>query len=420
MHNAVILSIGDEILRGKIVDTNFAYIAKQLYLMGLNVSAHYTFPDTEEWICAGISEAAERAEIIILTGGLGPTRDDATRNGLARFLGRKLVLNQRVAKKICDFFSRRNIEMPENNLVQAYLPEGAVPMENNEGTAPGIFVKYKSKMIFLLPGPPREMMDVFKSVRLILQKELQLKPKSFATFKTIGVPESLIAEWIGEIELPESVEVAFYPSLSGVDIYIKSDSSDAIESAENILSKKLQNYTFAREENRKIEAVIGEILRSRNETLAVAESCTGGMLASRIVDISGSSDYFLGGVVSYANSTKINILGVDAKTLSRYGAVSRQVAEQMAIGVRNKLGSTYSIAITGIAGPTGGTPKKPVGLVYVSLSAADKTYVRKYNLVGGRNAIRTRSASAGLNMLWCKLKFGDIENYPFQDGGKFC
>jgi len=160
MHNAVILSIGDEILRGKIVDTNFAYIAKQLYLMGLNVSAHYTFPDTEEWICAGISEAAERAEIIILTGGLGPTRDDATRNGLARFLGRKLVLNQRVAKKICDFFSRRNIEMPENNLVQAYLPEGAVPMENNEGTAPGIFVKYKSKMIFLLPGPPREMMDV--------------------------------------------------------------------------------------------------------------------------------------------------------------------------------------------------------------------------------------------------------------------
>jgi len=420
MHNAVILSIGDELLRGKIVDTNFAYLARKLYFLGIKVSVHHTFSDTEEWVCAGIDSAVEMAEIIFITGGLGPTRDDTTRNGLARFLGKDLVLNQRIAQKIREFFRKRNLEMPENNLVQAYLPDGAVPIENDEGTAPGIFVNYHSKLIFLLPGPPSEMMTVFKSVRLILQKELDLKPKSYATFRTIGIPESLIAEWVGKMTLPDSIDTAFYPSLMGVDLYISSDNPDDVESAENILSEKLSPYTFARDEGRKIEAVIGEILRRRNETLSVAESCTGGMLASKIVDIPGSSDYFLGGIVSYANSAKLNILGIDEKTLSKYGAVSRQIAEQMSFGAKSKFDTDYGIGITGIAGPSSETSKKPVGLVYVALSTRERNYVRKYNFFGGRNAIRTRSVSAGLNVLWCALQFGDIEKYPFEDGGKFC
>ena len=416
---AVILSIGDELLRGKIVDTNFAFLAKRLYRLGIGINYHNTVPDAEEWVCAAFGDAVGRAEIVIATGGLGPTPDDATRTGLARFLGTKLVFNKQVEKKIRDFFKRRKIAMPENNLLQAYLPEDAVPIENPEGTAPGIFVKHQGKLIFLLPGPPREMKAVLKSVELILQKEIEFNPRAFKIFRTVGVPESLISTWAGVMDLPNKIEISYYPSLRGVDVFIAGEDEDDVNSASQILLDKLKPYTFADDESNRLEAVIGKKLIERKETLAVAESCTGGMLASRLVDISGSSEYFPGGIVSYSNEVKVKFLRVDENTLAKHGAVSAEVAGAMSEGVKTSFDSTFGIGITGIAGPSGGNAQKPVGLVYIALATPDNTVIRKYELTGGRDAVRTRSATAALNILWLALTFGDIEEYPFQDGGEF-
>ncbi len=421
MHTASIISIGDEILRGRIVDTNFAYLAKELFLLGLNVIYHSTVPDKEEWVCAAFGDAVQRAEIAISTGGLGPTPDDATRKGLCRFLNREMKFDARIAQNIRKFFEHRGIEMSENNLAQAYIPEGAVPMDNPEGTAPGIFLRTDdNKMIFLLPGPPREMKAVFHSVRTIIEKELQLVPPKIKIFRTIGVPESLMEEWISALVFPDDVSISYYPSLRGVDIFISAKQDDSLNNAQSQIKNILEKYIFAEDdEELLLEQVIGKILRERNETVSTAESCTGGMLSSRIVDIPGSSDYFIGGVVSYANEAKTKILGVWDKDIEEFGAVSQKVARQMAVGVCEKFGATYGISITGIAGPTGGIPQKPVGLVYIGFAAPDETLIRRYTFTGGREAVRTRSATAALNILWVHLKYGDVKNYSFQDGGEW-
>ncbi len=421
MHTASIISIGDEILRGRIVDTNFAWLAKQLFLFGLNVIHHSTVPDKEEWVCAAFGDAMQRAEIVISTGGLGPTPDDATRKGLCRFLNREMKFDARIAQNIRNFFEQRGIKMPENNLVQAYIPEGAVPMENPEGTAPGIFLRTDDgKMIFLLPGPPRETSAVFHSVQTIIDRELRLVPPKIKIFRTIGIPESLIEEWISALVFPDDVSISYYPSLRGVDVFISAKQDDSLNDAQFKIKKIIKKYIFAEDDEEfPLEQVVGEILRQRNETISTAESCTGGMLSSRIVDISGSSDYFTGGVVSYSNEAKMKILGVWDKDIEEFGAVSLQVARQMAVGVREKFGATYGIGITGIAGPNGGTPQKPVGLVYIGFAAPDETFVRRYTFTGGREAVRIRSATAALNILWVHLKYGDVKSYNFQDGGEW-
>lgn len=421
MVTASVISVGDELLRGRVVDTNFAWLAKKLFVIGVDVIHHSTVPDVEEWVCAALGDATQRCCVIFTTGGLGPTPDDATRKGLCRFLGREMVFDQRIAKKIHSFFTRRGIDMPESNLVQAYIPKGGTPIDNPEGTAPGIFVRTDDgKLVFMLPGPPTEMKAVFRTACLILRRELHILPPACKLFRTIGVPETVLEKWISQMTLPDGVKVSYYPSLRGVDIFIRSDDEKKLASAANDVSKRTGDYIFAEDnEDVGIEQVLGDILRSRGETLATAESCTGGMLSSRIVDIPGSSDYFVGGVVSYSNEIKERLLGVRKRDIEEHGAVSRQVARQMAFGAREKLRATYGIGITGIAGPAGGTKEKPVGLVYVALATPDDVLIRRYHLVGGRNAIRTRSATAALNILWVKLIHDDVRNYPFQDGGEW-
>jgi len=418
--NAFIISIGNELLRGRIVDTNFAWISKKLYEMGIDVIGHSTIPDSEEWVIATLSGAVRRGSFVITIGGLGPTPDDSTRHGLSRFLNKELVLNHPAAQKLRDFFARRKIEMTDNNLIQAYFPEGAVPLENNVGTAPGILARHDDNMIFLLPGPPMEMKDVFRSVETILKQEFALDSRSFKVFRTISVPESILAVWLDGMKLSGEIIVSFYPSLRGVDICLTCENRDIFEKGAAKIEKRLMKYIFAFDESRRLEAVIGEILVAGGQTLAIAESCTGGMLSSWLVDIPGSSNYFPGGIVSYANEVKVEQLGVDENILTAHGAVSEQVAAQMSGRVREKFGATFGIGITGIAGPTGGTPQKPIGLVYISLATPDMVFTRRYNFIGGRYSIRERSSSAALNMLWSFLKFGDIDSYPFEDGGEFC
>ena len=418
MPKAAIITIGDEILRGRIIDTNSAWLAKKLFLLGVDVIHHQTVPDRLDAISKALSYVNE-ADIIITTGGLGPTPDDATRKALSKFLGKKLIFHEEIAKTIEERFIKRGIKMPEVNLVQAYLPEGGIALENPEGTAPGIFVEWQGKLIFLLPGPPREMQAVYHSVEKILRERFKSKKVLNAIFKTIGVPESVINEWIQGKQIPQGAQISYYPSLRGVDVFIVASEESVLDETKNILSKILGKYTFSHREEERIEKVIGELLRKRGQTLATAESCTGGMLASWIVDIPGSSDYFLGGVVSYSNEAKMRFLGVSEENLIKYGAVSPQVAFEMSSGVRDRFQATFGIGITGIAGPTGATPTKPVGLVYISVASPEKVWVRKYHFVGGRNAVRTRSATAALNMLWVALKYGELEDYPFEDGGEF-
>lgn len=418
MPKAAIITIGDEILRGRIIDTNSAWLAKKLFLLGVDVIHHQTVPDRLDAISKALSYVDE-ADIIITTGGLGPTPDDATRKALSKSLGKKLIFHEEIAKTIEERFIKRGIKMPEVNLVQAYLPEGGIALENPEGTAPGIFVEWQGKLIFLLPGPPREMQAVYHSVEKILKERFKAKKVLNAIFKTIGVPESVINEWIQGKQIPQGAQISYYPSLRGVDVFIVAREESVLNETKNILSKILGKYTFSHSEEERIEKVIGELLRKRGQTLATAESCTGGMLASWIVDIPGSSDYFLGGVVSYSNEAKMKFLGVSEGNLIKYGAVSPQVAFEMSSGVRDRFQATFGIGITGIAGPTGATPTKPVGLVYISVASPEKVWVRKYHFVGGRNAVRTRSATAALNMLWVALKYGELEDYPFEDGGEF-
>ena len=418
MPKAAIITIGDEILRGRIIDTNSAWLAKKLFLLGVDVIHHQTVPDRLDAISKALSYVNE-ADIIITTGGLGPTPDDATRKALSKFLGKKLIFHEEIAKTIEERFIKRGIKMPEVNLVQAYLPEGGIALENPEGTAPGIFVEWQGKLIFLLPGPPREMQAVYHSVEKILRERFKSKRVLNAIFKTIGVPESVINEWIQGKQIPQGAQISYYPSLRGVDVFIVAREESVLNETKNILSKILGKYTFSHREEERIEKVIGELLRKRGQTLATAESCTGGMLASWIVDIPGSSDYFLGGVVSYSNKAKMKFLGVSEENLMKYGAVSPQVAFEMSSGVRDRFQATFGIGITGIAGPSGATPTKPVGLVYISVASPEKVWVRKYHFVGGRNAVRTRSATAALNMLWVALKYGELEDYPFEDGGEF-
>jgi len=421
MPTASIISIGDELLRGRIVDTNFAWLAKRLFMLGIKITHHSTVPDKEEWICAAFGDALQQCDIAISIGGLGPTPDDVTRKGLSRFLGKELVFDQRIALKIRERFAARGIEMPESNLAQAYLPEGATPIENPEGTAPGIFFRRDdNRMIFLLPGPPREMKAVFHTIENILKHEFELNPLQSRVLRTIGVPESIIEEWISRLSLPEGIDIGYYPSLRGVDIFLSAKNGEALLTANEIVSQKIEKYIFTIEsEEKRIEEVIGELLQKNGEAYSVAESCTGGLLSSWIVDVPGSSNYFLGGIVCYSNESKLKILGVREKDIEEFGAVSPQVARQMALGVRHKFNTTYGIGITGIAGPDGGTAQKPVGLVFIGFSNPDGAIVRRYTFVGGREAIRTRAAAAALNILWVSLAHSDLLNYPFKDGGEW-
>jgi len=419
MYSAAILTVGDEILRGRILDRNFQWLSRQLFNMGIEVVYHEIVPDKLENLVTAFKNGVLRADIIITTGGLGPTPDDITRNALANFLNVKMIYHKEIEEKNRIRFSTRGLVMPENNRIQCYVPENGIAVNNPEGTAPGIFYKQNKTLILLLPGPPVEMKVVFENAKSLFKIELSNAQKYIFTFKTIGVPESILESWISKLPIPKGVEISYYPSLKGVDIVASVDNHSQISEINEILDKLLNKYTFSRTESERIEEVIGKILKDRGETLSVAESCTGGMLASRIVDIPGSSNYFFGGIVSYSNEVKRNFLGVSQNNLIKYGAVSPKVAVQMAIGIKKNIMSTYGIGITGIAGPDGGIPEKPVGLVYISLATPDKVYVRKYTFVGSRNTIRTRTTTAALNMLWVILKWGDIINYRFEDGGKF-
>jgi len=402
-----ILTIGTELLLGQIVDTNASWIAQRLAEAGIDLFYKTTVGDNAARIEAALRQALSRAEVIITTGGLGPTEDDLTRDVVAAVLGRPLRLDPDVLAHIERRFAHRKIPMSENNRKQAMVPEGAEVLHNPNGTAPGLFLKEGERAVACMPGVPAEMKPMLTE---------QLIPRIRQTFgvkaqivsrvlKTCGISESKLDQAIGdyfrEMRNP-TIGVLAHAGEIHVRLTCKGENpaevTRMLDELEGKIRERLGSLIFGRDDDT-LEALVGQLLRQRKATLAVAESCTGGLIASRITDISGSSDYFERGVVSYSLAAKEQTLGVPQATLREFGAVSLPVVRAMAEGVRRLGGTTFGLATTGIAGPTGGTPEKPVGLVCVALAWEGADVAREYRLHGGRELIKYRAAQMALEML---------------------
>ncbi len=410
-----ILSCGDELLFGHTVDTNAAWLAQECSVLGYRVVGQRTVGDVTPDIVSAFKEAAAKADVVILTGGLGPTADDRTRHALAEALGVPLEENPEAVKEIERIFQRYNRCMGDINRVQALIPKGAARIFNPHGTAPGIHAKLDGAEVFVMPGVPREMREMFtETVMPELQKRASDEFETLRRLHLTGTGESVIGDAIrhlmGEKSNPE-VGTAVAEGIITVRIYAKGSSkaeADALAAkTEADIRSVLGDHVFAAD-GETLQQVVVQALRENNAILSLAESCTGGMIAEHIVDVPGSSDVFVEGIVSYSNAAKINRLGVPVEIIEKYGAVSRETVIAMAEGVLRKGGFTqrpaYSLAVTGVAGPDGGTPEKPVGMVWIACASIDKdgngtTRAMLYNTVADRYGVRLRSTHAALDLL---------------------
>lgn len=403
--NCEIICVGTELLLGDIVNTNAQYLAQKLSLAGVDVYHQIVVGDNLERLVDAINTASKRADIIITTGGLGPTDDDITRYGIAKALGVEVVLDEPSLKKIKEIFMRSGRPMPSINERQAYIPAGSRAIENNNGTAPGIIGEYGNKIYIALPGPPREMKPMFEEHILpYLMEKSNYNIKS-RTLKVIGIGESAIQETLGEIMLNQkNPTIALYAKDGEVHIRITSKEKNLIEAdkkikeIENKIVNILKNNVYGYD-NDSLESVVNDLLQKRKLTVSFAESCTGGMISSRFTDIPNASVSFLNGIVCYSNEAKINILGVKRETIEKYGAVSMETAEEMARCIRKISKTDIGLSVTGIAGPTGGTEKKPVGLCYIGIDTGNEVKVFSNIFNGNRNKIRQLAATKALDIL---------------------
>lgn len=402
---AIILAIGSELLSGLSVDTNSAYLSRQLGQRGVETIAHRTVGDDQAVIAAAIGEAASRADWVLVSGGLGPTPDDLTRQALAEAMGAELRLDEASLAHIEAFFRKRNRTMVEGNRIQAMIPAGAKAIENTCGTAPGISAQLGPARIFVMPGVPSEMKTMFQRDVLphlpagggvILQE----------TIRCFGTGESDLADTIRDLMHrggPLEVGTTVASGLISVRITSRGETPDvaqaAVEEITREITDRLGTLVLGVGEDALMEAVVGQWLDERGQTLATAESCTGGMVGEMLTTISGASSYYLGGMITYSNQAKQTQLGVPDDLLTEHGAVSEPVAAAMAEGVRERFGSDWGIGITGIAGPTGGSGDKPVGLVFVALAGPGGTQVQRNVFPGDRAMVRRRAALTALNML---------------------
>jgi nicotinamide-nucleotide amidase len=410
--DVILLSIGTEILKGRILNTNSHYMASRLYAAGLNVSEIRAISDRQSQIIDTLKECFDKADIIISTGGLGPTRDDVTKSAACRFFNRQLVFDQKIYDRLEKLFLRIGYKsFPQRSRNQALVPEGAHMMPNPRGTAPGLLIEEGGKLLFLLPGVPTEMKALFDDhvLPVLLARFRQGKPES-ALVRTVGLGESLIAERIEEGLSEEEISLLnYYPHGGFVDILIAQTSagdridSGTVDHAAEHVASLLSEYVYTREERSLLQVIAG-MLTAGGKTLAVAESCTGGLLAKKITDLPGASDWFAAGVVSYSNESKTKFLGVPESLIASHGAVSEEVARFMAQGARTNCNADYALAITGIAGPTGGSKEKPVGTVYIAVASEESTEASRFNFNRDREQIRHRSVVKACEILWRRLK----------------
>ncbi|MBW8014854.1 MAG: competence/damage-inducible protein A [Planctomycetes bacterium] len=405
---AAIISIGNELLSGLTVDTNAAFLSERLMSVGVATVCGYTVGDDVEMISEAIGNAARHADVILITGGLGPTDDDLTRTALASFLGVELLLDNGLLREIAEFFKKRNYHMADKNRVQAYLPKGASALTNELGTAPGIMAKYQGKTIVCMPGVPYEMKKMFDdsvlsifagAERVVISKKL----------RCFGAGESTVAERLGDLmERGRNPLINCTVDASVITLHIvaTADSSDearAMIAGDETRLRSILGPIVYGVDGETLGGAVGKILASRRKTISVAESCTGGLLAKMLTDTPDSSEYFAYGWVTYCNEAKVSQLGVDGDIIAAHGAVSEPVAAEMAAGARKRGGSDIGIGITGIAGPGGGSEQKPVGLVYICIDLGGESVVKRYVFPHSREKVRLRSALTALDLLRHRL-----------------
>lgn len=403
---AELIFTGSELLLGYVLNTHAQYLGRRLSEMGIEVILHTTVGDNWDRLAMVLRQALERSELIITTGGLGPTTDDLTKETVAGLLGLPMVLDEDSLAKIKAHFADRGITMPESITKQAYIPKGSHILSNPRGTAPGILIEKNNKTILMLPGPPSELVEIFESsltpyLSGWASRNMVIRHR---IYKLTGIAESVVQDQLKDLGRQGNPGIAYLVMPGEVQVRITAKANNA-ETAEKMVSglaekvqRRLGGYIFGYNEE-VLEEVVGKLLLEAGFTVGVAESCTGGLIAARLTGIPGSSAYLKGGVVAYSNSVKQDILGVSSEILRHYGAVSKQTAVIMAEGIRRLVGTDLGLAVTGIAGPEGGSPLKPVGLVYICLAADDGTCCREYRFPGARPAIRQGTANAAMNLL---------------------
>ena len=399
---AEILSIGTELLTGTTVNTNAAYLGKELTRLGFKVAHQSACRDERVSIHEALRTALDRSDVIFASGGLGPTPDDITRESIADFFRVPLVFSREQCRQICQHYRRRGKKVPALVKREAYFPANAKPLLNQFGIALGFSIEMRQRIIVVLPGVPGELTRLFEGrVRNFLQRKFpKLRPKASLTVKTVGLSEPTIMKRLGPSFFKwGTFDFGIYPEVGEVSLRIYADSFPLIRRirrhVERVLGKEV--YSFSDES---LEQVIGKQLSSTGRSVSLAESCTGGRIAQKLTAVPGASQYFKGGVVAYDNEVKIRALGVPTLLLRKAGAVSRQCAVAMAKGVRTQWRSTLGIAVTGIAGPTGGSRGKPVGLVYIAIASEKKSRAWEEHFGGDREQIQTRAAKKALEYLW--------------------
>lgn len=408
----IIISIGDEVVSGHTVNTNAAWMANELDPYGLSPERIVTMRDDEKALVKEIRSAIKKYDAVFITGGLGPTHDDVTKPALVKVFGTRLVRDEKILSAVRRFFRvKLKKPMPPVNEGQADVPEGALAVANKWGTAPLLSFDTGGCLVFALPGVPYEMKNLMKKeVIPRLKKCFPVTAVTRRILHTIGIGESNLYEMIENAgALDGSVELAYLPHMGQVDLRVTAraetlkDARASLRCAEKKLMSVIGPYCYGKDDQT-LESVIGEILTAKKLTLACAESCTGGLFASMITSVSGSSRYFLEGAVTYSNDAKMRRLGVAKSTLVKHGAVSAQVAAEMAEGVAKTSGADISVSATGVAGPTGGTKEKPVGLVYIGLSFEGKTQTRELRLGEDRRRNQERTAQEMLAWVWRETK----------------
>jgi nicotinamide-nucleotide amidase len=409
---AEIITIGDEILIGQIVDTNSAWMAQKLNEEGIRVKQISSVSDDRQHILTALAEATTRADIIFITGGLGPTKDDITKQTLAEYFNVKLVINDEALNNVLNIFKRYNRPLLEVNRKQAEVPENCEIILNNNGTAPGMWFNVDGKIYVSMPGVPFEMKYMMEETVIPkLKTALKLPVIIHKTILTVGEGESFLAEKIADIEneLPANIKLAYLPKMGQVRLRLsaysdgESSLSDKLEEFASRIVERVGNNVVA-EEDIPLEKVILNHMADKGLTLSVAESCTGGYVSHLITQHEGSSQVFLGGAITYSNDLKEEILGVKNETIYQFGAVSQETATEMVEGALRQFKSDYALAITGIAGPGGGTLEKPVGTVWIAVANANKTVVKKFTFGNKRLQNIERSAVAAFFMLITLLK----------------
>ncbi len=408
---AEIINIGDELLIGQVVNTNASWMAAQLSKAGIRVVQTTTIADDDKAIKTALDQAFERADIVLISGGLGPTKDDITKRSLTEYFGAKLVFHEPTFEQVKKIFAARKFPVTEINRQQAMIPDNCTPLFNKNGTAPGMWFEKEGKIAVSMPGVPFEMKAMMEEqVIPKLTRHFKLGTILHKTVMTTGMPESMLAEKIKtwEENLPAHIRLAYLPQPGIVRLRLSARGNDGdrlraeieeqVKKLQQIIPEIIYGY-----DDISLEEAVGQLLRKKGKTVSTAESCTGGYIAHLITSVSGSSDYFEGAVVSYSNRVKTGLLGVKPATLEAHGAVSREVVVEMAEGARQKLKTDFALAVSGIAGPTGGTEEKPVGTVWIALAGPEGTQAQLFHFGEHRGRNIRRSALAALNMLRLQL-----------------